>query len=220
MPFASKGFERQGAGKQEELRRALSLASRDGLYPVLVDTSPCLFRLKESALFEADFPIYEPAEFILKVLRPGLAFRKSAGRVALHSPCSSRKMGLDGALRQVAELWRRGGHRPRQRGLLRVRRRPGLQPSRAHRLRPGPPEADLPSSCSRATPPARPARSACRCTPTSPTSRSPTWWTNARWAGAGRRGRRPPRESSARLQVSTAPAVPCGSFEEETADLF
>ena len=104
MPFASKGFERQGAGKQEELRQALNLASHDGLYPVLVDTSPCLFRLKESALFEADFPIYEPAEFILKVLQPGLTFRKSAGRVALHSPCSSRKMGLDSALRQLAEL--------------------------------------------------------------------------------------------------------------------
>ena len=80
------------------------MVSRDGLYPVLVDTSPCLFRLKESALFEAEFPIYEPAEFILRVLRPGLAFRKSNSRVALHSPCSSRKMGLDGALRQVAEL--------------------------------------------------------------------------------------------------------------------
>lgn len=104
MPFASKGFERQGAGKQEELRRALGLASGDGRYPVLVDTSPCLFRLKEAALFGPDFPIYEPAEFILKVLRPGLAFRKSAGPVALHSPCSSRKMGLDSALRQVAEL--------------------------------------------------------------------------------------------------------------------
>ena len=69
-----------------------------------MDTSPCLFRLKESALFEADFPIYEPAEFVLKVLRPGLAFSKRPGRVALHSPCSSRKMGLDSALRQVAEL--------------------------------------------------------------------------------------------------------------------
>ena len=104
MPFASKGFDRQGSGKQEELRRALNLASRDGLYPVLVDTSPCLFRLKESAIFDAEFPIYEPAEFILKVLRPGLTFRKSAARVALHSPCSSRKMGLDSALRRVAEL--------------------------------------------------------------------------------------------------------------------
>ncbi len=104
MPFASKGFERQGTRKQEELQRALNLASRDGLYPVLVDTSPCLFRLKESAHFDPEFSIYEPAEFILKVLRPGLTFSKSAGPVALHSPCSSRKMGLDSSLRQVAEL--------------------------------------------------------------------------------------------------------------------
>ena len=104
MPFASKGFERQGASKQEELHRALRLASRDGLYPVLVDTSPCLFRLKESSLFDPGFPIYEPAQFILKVLRPGLTFSKSTRPVALHSPCSSRKMGLDSPLRQLAEL--------------------------------------------------------------------------------------------------------------------
>lgn len=104
MPFASKGFERQGTSKQEELHQALRLASRDGLYPILVDTSPCLFRLKETALFDSDFPIYEPAEFILKVLKPGLSFRKRTRPVALHSPCSSHKMGLDSALRQVAEL--------------------------------------------------------------------------------------------------------------------
>ncbi len=104
MPFASKGFERQGAGKQQELHRALSKASRNGQHPVLVDTSPCLFRMKESSLFDPDFPIYEPAEFILKVLKPGLTFKKSARSVALHSPCSSRKMGLDDKLRELANL--------------------------------------------------------------------------------------------------------------------
>ena len=149
MPFASKGFERQGAAKQEELRRALSLASRDGLHPVLVDTSPCLFRLKESALFAADFPIYEPAEFILKVLRPGLAFRKSAGRVALHSPCSSRKMGLDGALRQLAELCAESVVVPDSVGCCGFAGDRGFSHPELTASALGPLKADLPSSCSR-----------------------------------------------------------------------
>ncbi len=104
MPFASKGFDRQGADKQKELYRALSQASRKGRHPILMDTSPCLLRMKESSLFDPAFPIYEPAEFILKVLRPGLRFKKIARSVALHSPCSSRKMGLDNQLRELAEL--------------------------------------------------------------------------------------------------------------------
>lgn len=149
MPFASKGFERQGARKQEELQRALSLASRDGLHPVLVDTSPCLFRLKESALFAADFPIYEPAEFILKVLRPGLAFRKSAGQVALHSPCSSRKMGLDGALRQLAELCAESVVVPDSVGCCGFAGDRGFSHPELTASALGPLKDSLPSSCSR-----------------------------------------------------------------------
>lgn len=149
MPFASKGFERQGARKQEELKRALRLASRDGRYPVLVDTSPCLFRLKESVLFEAGFPIYEPAEFILRVLRPGLAFRKSNGRVALHSPCSSRKMGLDGALRQVAELCADEVIVPDSVGCCGFAGDRGFSHPELTASALGPLKASLPSSCSR-----------------------------------------------------------------------
>jgi len=104
MPFASKGFYRQGEMKQNELRDSLAKASQNGQHPILIDTSPCLFRMREAAIFDPVFPIFESAEFILKVLGPRLAFRKSARTVALHSPCSSRKMGLDGKLLELAEL--------------------------------------------------------------------------------------------------------------------
>ena len=104
MPFTSKGFYRQGEMKQNQLRDSLANASQNGQYPILIDTSPCLFRMREAAIFDPTFSIFESAEFILKILQPRLTFRKSARTVALHSPCSSRKMGLDGKLQELAEL--------------------------------------------------------------------------------------------------------------------
>src|SRR5262249_7043721 len=104
MPFASKGFTRQGDWKLRELEEALLRASRDGEYPVLIDTSPCLYRIKESAGISERLQLFEPAEFILKFLVPGLRLRKSPKTVAVHAPCSSVKLGLDAQLRVVAEL--------------------------------------------------------------------------------------------------------------------
>ena len=103
MPFTSKGFDEQGAKKQKELARALTKASQQGKYPILIDTSPCLLRMEESTLIE-NLSAFEPAEFILKFLRSRLRFRKTSQSVAVHSPCSSKKMGLDAKLRELAEL--------------------------------------------------------------------------------------------------------------------
>ena len=103
MPFSSKGFDEQGEQKQKELARALTKASQHGEYPILIDTSPCLLRMEESSLIE-NLSAFEPAEFILKFLRSRLRFRKTRQSVAVHSPCSSTKMGLDSKLRELAEL--------------------------------------------------------------------------------------------------------------------
>jgi len=104
MPFASKGFTRQGDWNLKELGEDLLRASRDGEYPVLIDTSPCLYRIKESSSASERLQLFEPAEFILKFLVPRLSLRKSPKTVAVHAPCSSVKLGLDGQLRAVAEL--------------------------------------------------------------------------------------------------------------------
>jgi D-lactate dehydrogenase len=104
MPFTSKGFTRQGDLKLKELEGALLGASRNGEYPVLIDTSPCLYRIKESASATERLQLFEPAEFILKFLVPRLRLRKSPKTVAVHAPCSSVKLGLDAQLRAVAEL--------------------------------------------------------------------------------------------------------------------
>lgn len=101
MPFSSKGFVRQGDQKLRETVAALDAASRGGQYPILFDTSPCSYRMKDST--SMSLPIYEPAEFVQRFLGDRLKFNKSEKTIALHVPCSSQKLGVTDRHRQVAE---------------------------------------------------------------------------------------------------------------------
>jgi D-lactate dehydrogenase len=101
MPFASKGFKAQGDLRARELEQALLKASQGGTLPVLVDMSPCLYRMKEA--FTSPLRLLEPVQFILEHAAPRLSFRKLPITVAVHTTCSAEKMGLAGALKTVAE---------------------------------------------------------------------------------------------------------------------
>ena len=102
MAFDSKGFKKQGLRKLEELQQALLNASHHGLYPVYVDMSPCLHRMKD--LLAQKLKLYEPVEFILKFVVEHLEFHKLREPVAVHTTCSATKMGLGGSLRTLASL--------------------------------------------------------------------------------------------------------------------
>ena len=101
MPFESKGFPKQAASRMHGLEKALLAASNEGEYPILCDTSPCTLRLREQV--DSQLKIYEPVGFIKEFLLPRLRIHRRAGTVALHLTCSSYKMGLEGALRELAE---------------------------------------------------------------------------------------------------------------------
>jgi D-lactate dehydrogenase len=102
MAFASKGFTAAGDAKAQELERALFAASDSGRFPVLVDMSPCLYRMKET--FTADMQLYEPVRFILDHALPKLTFCKLPGTVAVHTTCSAEKMGLASPLKTLAGM--------------------------------------------------------------------------------------------------------------------
>jgi D-lactate dehydrogenase len=102
MAFASKGFKKQGDAKAKELEEELLKVSRNGALPVLVDMSPCLYRMKET--FTSDLRLMEPVQFILEHAVPHLQFHKQPITVAVHTTCSAEKMGLAGSLKAVAEL--------------------------------------------------------------------------------------------------------------------
>ena len=92
MPFGSKGFFEEAERKRSELEAALLACSRDGEYPVLFDTSPCLYTVKQNA--DPRLRIYEPVEFIHSFLLDALEFSKIPETVAVHVTCSSIKLGL------------------------------------------------------------------------------------------------------------------------------
>jgi D-lactate dehydrogenase len=102
MAFDSKGFVTEGKMKAKELEAALLKASHNGQIPVYCDMSPCLFHMKET--LTPTLQLYEPVEFILKFLTNRLVFNKLHRSVAVHSTCSTTKMGLEADLVRLAGL--------------------------------------------------------------------------------------------------------------------
>ena len=102
MAFASKGFKEQGDRKARELEAALVRASGNGKYPVLVDMSPCLYRMNE--VFASGLTLYEPVKFVLEHVAPHLPMNQLPETVAIHTTCSAEKMGLAGDLKMLASL--------------------------------------------------------------------------------------------------------------------
>jgi D-lactate dehydrogenase len=101
MAFDSKGFNEVGRAKARELEAALLKVTEGGAIPVFVDMSPCLFRMRET--LSQQLRMFEPVEFISTYLTDRLDFTPVEETVAVHSTCSSIKMGLSDPLRTLAE---------------------------------------------------------------------------------------------------------------------
>ncbi len=102
MPFESKGLTGIADDKQRECHEALMAASRNGSDPVVFDTSPCAWRMRQVSS-NAPRPL-DIAEFIHDHLLNRLTFHRRAETVALHSTCSTRKMGLQDKLEHITAL--------------------------------------------------------------------------------------------------------------------
>ena len=98
--FESKGFMAEADRKSAELSQALLAATQQGKLPVLCDTSPCLYRMRHT--LDSRLTLYEPIEFVLLFLMERLRFTPVDTRVALHPTCSTRKMGLEERMLQLA----------------------------------------------------------------------------------------------------------------------
>jgi len=84
-----------------ELEAILLSASERGRYPVLCDTGPCVYRMRQA--MDARLQIFEPVQFIRDYLLGNLSITPMQNTVAVHITCSSRKMGLESAFHEVAE---------------------------------------------------------------------------------------------------------------------
>ncbi|MBQ3148491.1 MAG: FAD-binding oxidoreductase [Alistipes sp.] len=99
--WESKGMGDIADRKTAELEEALWRASKEGLYPVLCDQSPCLHRMREKI---GKMKLYEPAEFILTYVADKLTFTPIDATVALHITCSMRRMGLADKIIALAKM--------------------------------------------------------------------------------------------------------------------
>ncbi len=100
LTFESKGFFSQADTMSKELEEAVLECSNNGEYPVLCDTSPCLYRMRTA--FKSKLKLYEPVEFIHDFLMDRLDFAMTPETVTVHVTCSSTKMGLAEKFRAVA----------------------------------------------------------------------------------------------------------------------
>jgi D-lactate dehydrogenase len=101
QPFESKGLPEQADAKMREIEQALLKASRNGQDPIVFDTSPCAFRVRRDQ--QAGLRVYDITEFIHDFVLERLSFRKLSETVAIHSTCSTIKMGLQDKLKRIAE---------------------------------------------------------------------------------------------------------------------
>ncbi|MBW2329284.1 MAG: (Fe-S)-binding protein, partial [Deltaproteobacteria bacterium] len=101
-PWESKGFAEIADRKSAELEKALLAASEQGKYPVLCDTSPCLYRMRN--VMTEKLKLYEPVEFVHEFLLDHLSFTRKNVTVAIHATCSTQKLGLTGLLKKVAGM--------------------------------------------------------------------------------------------------------------------
>ena len=99
MIWESKGMPDIADNMTAKLEEALLKASNGGQYPVLCDQSPCLHRMRNHI---KSMKLYEPAEFITTFLAPHLNFIPTNEAVAVHITCSTRHMGLNNCIVDLA----------------------------------------------------------------------------------------------------------------------
>jgi len=105
MIFNSRGFKSTASSMGSDLEEALMVASEGGKLPIVVDTSPCLAQIKEQLSNPAlRFALYEPTEFISNHLVDKLEWKQVKDHVAIHVPCSSKKLGVESTFAKIAGM--------------------------------------------------------------------------------------------------------------------
>lgn len=102
MPFESKGYFDVADNKSAELFNSLKSSTNDGEYPIIFDTSPCSLRIKK--LFSDKLKIFDVTEAIYEFLLEEIEILKSDETIALHVTCSTKRMGLEQKLKEIAKL--------------------------------------------------------------------------------------------------------------------
>ena len=99
MIWESKGMPDVADRKLNDLEAALLEASEGGQWPVVCDQSPCLHRMRQHM---KQVKPMELMEFIHDHVADSLTFHSTDEPVALHLTCSTRLMGIDAKVLDLA----------------------------------------------------------------------------------------------------------------------
>jgi D-lactate dehydrogenase len=100
-PFESKGMMDAANLKAGELEEALRDASDGGRLPIVFDTSPCAYRMKQ--FVQGRLPIYDSIEFVHDRILPRVTLAPRAESLTIHPVCSVRNMGTSEKLLAIAQ---------------------------------------------------------------------------------------------------------------------
>ncbi|MEA3287874.1 MAG: FAD-binding and (Fe-S)-binding domain-containing protein [Candidatus Marinimicrobia bacterium] len=109
-PYSSKGFTKAYKLMAENTTRSLWKTSREGTLSIVVDTSPCTYKMQHyDSILEGDYleqwkslKIIDIIEYLNDTLIPRLEFKEQIDKIVLHPTCSTRKMGLEDKMHSVA----------------------------------------------------------------------------------------------------------------------
>jgi D-lactate dehydrogenase len=101
-PWKSKGHKRGYDEMRALVGPALTAASGSAL-PVVVDASSCAEGLHGLLSDLPEVTVIDAVAFVEERVLPHLMIRERVGSVVLHPTCSSTRLGLDPALRRLAE---------------------------------------------------------------------------------------------------------------------
>lgn len=110
QPFDSKGLTDQAKAKASEMEAAIAKASNNGEHLIVMDTSPCSFRMQNHVAERLN--ILDITPFLHDEVLPRLAITGQEKAVALHVTCSTTKMALEPKLTNIAKAFAETVHRP------------------------------------------------------------------------------------------------------------
>ena len=123
-PYSSKGFSSAYVKMAERVINSLYETSQQGEIPIVVDTSPCSYKMKHyDDILSGEYmfkwkklQILDIVEYLHDYLLPKLTLTSLKGKAILHPTCSNIKMDLETKMQAIADACCEESEIPAERG--------------------------------------------------------------------------------------------------------
>jgi len=109
-PYSSKGFDKAYKLMAARTVNSLWKTSKQGKLTIVVDTSPCTYKMQHyDSILDGELlerwqalQIVDIIAYLKETLMPRLEITQTSEKIILHPTCSTRKMGMEGVMLDVA----------------------------------------------------------------------------------------------------------------------